>query len=82
MSSDTYFKVAKLISEQLNLDEKKISNEVSFDSLGADSLDQIEILMRTEEIFNIEISDSEAEKISCVKHLVECVDKNVKDNSL
>lgn len=69
------FKVAKLISEQLEKNEKEISLDCSFDQLGADSLDQIEILMRTEELFNIFITDEDANKIICANDLVKCVNQ-------
>jgi acyl carrier protein len=75
MVPETYVKVAKLIAEQLNIEESKVSHNISFDALGADSLDQIEILMRSEEVFNIEISDEESENIVCVKDLVDCIEK-------
>ncbi len=82
MSADQiYIKVAKIISDKFLLDENKISQNVTFDALGMDSLDQFEILMRTEESFNIEISDEESEKIFCVKDLVDCVkNKSVQKN--
>ena len=40
--------------------ENNIKLNQSFEELGADSLDQIEILMRTEEMFNIFITDKRA----------------------
>ena len=80
--SETYIKVAKVIAEQLPVDENKISLDVTFDSLGADSLEQIEILMKVEEIFNIEISDEEADKVTFVKDLVTCIDRVISKNSI
>lgn len=80
-NNEIYIKVAKVITEQLTIEENKISENVTFDFLGADSLDQIEILMRVEEIFNIEISDEESENVSCVKDLVSCIDRVISKNS-
>lgn len=76
-NNEIKFKVAKLISEQLEKKENEISLDSSFDQLGADSLDQIEILMRTEELFNIFITDQDAVKITCANDLVKCVDQLV-----
>ncbi|MDR3646617.1 MAG: acyl carrier protein [Candidatus Babeliales bacterium] len=76
-NNEISFKVAKLIAEQLEKSEKEISLDCSFDQLGADSLDQIEILMRTEELFNIFITDQEAVKIRCANDLVNCVHEQV-----
>lgn len=78
-NNDVYFKVAKVIAEQLNISDDKIVEDLSFDNLGADSLDQIEILMKVEELFNIEIDDDMSEKIMYVKDLVNCVN-NVRQN--
>lgn len=77
--NEIYFKVAKVISEQLKVDETNISHDTSFDNLNADSLDQIQILMRVEELFNIEISDQAASTVICVKDLVTCVNQSLKN---
>lgn len=77
--NEIYFKVAKVISEQLKVDETNISHDTSFDNLNADSLDQIQILMRVEELFNIEISDQAASTVVYVKDLVTCVNQSLKN---
>ncbi|HOQ08180.1 MAG TPA: acyl carrier protein, partial [Clostridiales bacterium] len=46
------------------------------DDLGADSLDIVELIMALEEEFDIEIPDSEAEKISTVGDAVEYIKNN------
>ncbi len=43
------------------------------DDLGADSLDTVELVMAFEEEFDIEIPDTDAEKISRVKEAVEYI---------
>lgn len=77
MESDTKFKVAKIISEQANLQQDNINEERTFEQLGLDELDQIEIVMKVEELFHIEITDDEVSKILCVKDLISCVNKNI-----
>jgi len=62
------------VAEQLNRKESEINHEHSLEFLGADSLDQIEILMKTEEVFSVEISDTQSEKIFFIKDLVKCVE--------
>lgn len=70
-------KVKKIIAEQLGVDEDEITMESSFiDDLGADSLDIVELIMALEEEFDIEIPDSEAEKISVVGDVVEYIKNN------
>jgi len=56
-------KVKQIISEQLGVDEAEVTPSASFtDDLGADSLDQVELVMALEEAFNLEIADEDAEK--------------------
>ena len=70
-------RIKKIICEQLEVNEKDIVPEASFvDDLGADSLDQVELIMAMEEEFDISISDEEAEKIVTVRHAIEYVEKN------
>ena len=61
-----------LFADVLNIEVDEIKLESRFvDDLGADSLDIFQIIMGIEEIFDIEIDNSEAEKISTVKDAVE-----------
>jgi len=70
-------KVKKIVVEQLGVEEEDISMEASFiDDLGADSLDIVELIMALEEEFDIEIPDSEAEKISTVGDAVDYIKNN------
>lgn len=70
-------KVKKLIVEQLGVEEDDIAMESSFiDDLGADSLDIVELIMALEEEFNLEIPDSQAEKIATVGDAVTYIKEN------
>jgi len=70
-------KIKKIICEQLEVDEKDVVPEASFvDDLGADSLDQVELIMAMEEEFGISIADEEAEKIATVRNAIEYIEKN------
>ncbi len=67
-------RVIKIICEQLDVKEKDVSLDSSFvEDLGADSLDQVELIMAMEEEFGISISDEEAEKITKVRDAVEFI---------
>jgi acyl carrier protein len=69
-------KVKKIICEQLEVNEEDVVPEASFvDDLGADSLDQVELIMAMEEEFGISISDEEAEKIATVRDAIEYIQK-------
>jgi len=71
----TFEKVKKIIVEQLGVDEAEVTPEASItDDLGADSLDQVELVMAFETEFNIDIPDDEAEKIKTVGDAVTKID--------
>jgi len=71
----TFDKVKKIIVEQLGVDESEVTPEASItDDLGADSLDQVELVMAFETEFIIDIPDEEAEKIKTVGDAVARID--------
>ncbi len=75
MASDTFDRVKKIIVEQLGVEENEVTTEASItDDLGADSLDQVELVMAFETEFGIDIPDEEAEKIKTVGDAVQKVD--------
>ena len=60
--SETLNRVKKVVSDKLSVEVGKINEESSIvDDLGADSLDQVELVMAFEEEFNCEIPDEIAE---------------------
>jgi acyl carrier protein len=72
-------KVKGIIVEQLGVDEDQVTEDASFvDDLGADSLDQVELVMALEEEFGIEIPDEDAEKITRVKEAVSYIQEHSK----
>ena len=69
-------KIKGIICEQLNVSEEDVVPGASFvDDLGADSLDQVELIMAMEEEFDISIPDEDAEKIGTVKDAIEYINK-------
>lgn len=74
--SDVVEKVKKIISEQLDVPEDDVVLDASFvDDLGADSLDQVELIMAMEEEFDISIPDEDAEKIATVQDAIDYINK-------
>jgi acyl carrier protein len=72
-------KVKQIISEQLGVDENEVTPSASFvDDLGADSLDQVELVMALEEHFGVEIPDEDAEKLRTVQDAIGYIDKHAK----
>ena len=73
-SEEVYDKVKEIIVEQLGVNEENVTMQASFiDDLSADSLDIVELVMNIEEKFDLEIPDSEAEKIATVEDVVEYI---------
>jgi acyl carrier protein len=64
-------KLTTILVEQLGCDADKITDEATLEDLGADSLDNLEVVMAVEEEFGINIEDDEAEKITTVGQMVE-----------
>lgn len=52
-------KLAALLSEQFGVDVDSITMDTSFEDLGADSLDIVEMTMAVEEEFGLEDMDEE-----------------------
>ena len=74
---EIFEKVKVIVVEQLGVEEEKVTKEATFvDDLAADSLDIVELVMRIEEKFDIEIDDSEAEKIVTIGDVVEYIKNN------
>lgn len=71
----TIEKVIKLLAEHLEMDESEINENSTFDDLGIDSLDAVEIMMEMEDEFGIEIKPAEAGK--SVKDLSAYIDSKI-----
>ena len=77
MSTDTLERVKKVVVQQLSVEEPEVTLNASFtNDLGADSLDQVELVMAFEEEFGVEIPDEEAEKIVTVQDAVSYIEAN------
>ncbi|MRJ07252.1 MAG: acyl carrier protein [Epsilonproteobacteria bacterium] len=77
--AEIFEEVKKIIKEQLNISEEEIKPESKFvEDLGADSLDIVELMMSLEEKFQIEIPDSEAEKMQTVQDVVNYIKEHLK----
>ena len=68
----TLEKVKELLAEHLEMDAAEITEATTFEDLGVDSLDAVEIMMEMEDEFVIEIKPAEAGK--SVKELVAYID--------
>ena len=71
-------RVKKIVCEQLGVKEEEVTTESSIvNDLGADSLDTVELVMASEEEFETEIPDEEAEKITTVQQAIAYIEANL-----
>lgn len=67
--------VKEVVVEQLNVNPDEVKEESKFvEDLGADSLDVVELVMALEEKFDIEIPDTDAEKIATVGDAIKYIE--------
>ena len=77
--SEVADKVKKIVVDQLGVSEEQVTPEAKFiEDLGADSLDQVELVMALEEEFHSEIPDEEAEKLKTVGEAIAYIENNKK----
>jgi acyl carrier protein len=70
---DTADKIIAVIVEKLDIDPSVIQMTSTLQDLGADSLDMVEIIMKIEETFDIEINDEAVEKLHNVQDVINYV---------
>jgi acyl carrier protein len=72
----TQERLNKLVAEHLDVPEADVKPDSTFISLGADSLDQVELVMAFEDEFGVEIPDEEAEQITTAGKALEWLTKH------
>ena len=71
-------KVKEIVVNQLGVSPDQAIPEAKFiEDLGADSLDQVELIMALEEEFGADIPDEDAEKLTTVGDAIKYVEENV-----
>ncbi len=71
----TFDDVKAVVVEQLSIDADTVKMESKIiEDLGADSLDVVELIMALEEKFEVEIPDSDAEKLIKIEDVVNYID--------
>ena len=76
--NDILKKVIEITCDQMGVQEHEIDPEANImDSLRADSLDMVEIIISVEDEFNIEIPDEDAEVLFTINDVVEYVERKL-----
>lgn len=71
-------RIKRVVVDTLNVKDEQVTNEASFrDDLGADSLDQVQLVMNLEEEFkdliNGEIPEADAEKLNTIGEVIKYI---------
>ncbi|KAL5156046.1 Acyl carrier protein 1, chloroplastic [Glycine soja] len=79
---ETVEKVCKIVKKQLAMPETDVvTGESKFATLGADSLDTVEIVMALEEAFGIAIEEDSAQSIATVQDAADLIEEIVQKSS-
>lgn len=62
--------IVAIVAEQLSKKKEEIDAAATLDSLGMDSLDRVEVVMRIEEEFGVELSDEKVDTICTLDDLI------------
>lgn len=74
---EIFQKLKTIVVDQLGVNEENVTMEATFvDDLAADSLDIVELVMTIEEKFDLEIPDSDAEKIVTIGDVVKYIEEH------
>lgn len=76
--SDISYKIKHIISENLNVAVSDINANSTFQSLSADSLDKVELILEFENEFNISFADEETENIATVQNVINLIEHKIK----
>ncbi len=75
MSEELTQRILKVIADSQKLPPEKVTIDSTFEELGIDSLDGVNILFALENEFNINIPDEGVQGIRSIRQMVEALDK-------
>lgn len=72
----TFQQIQEIIRTQLEIEANRICMDTTFDELGADSVDMVDLAMTIEDEFQIEVTEEALEQMHCVSDFVNYIDKH------
>lgn len=72
--STTYERVAQVVADTLEVDIEDINEDTSFDDLGADSFDRLELITSLEDELNLELDEDILAKIETIGDAVDAIE--------
>ena len=71
MSEEVFDKIKELIVTKKGVEAEKVNIDSSFEELGMDSLDAVELVADMEEIFDVNIPNTELQNFKTIRQAVE-----------
>ena len=75
MTEEIFAKIVELLAQTKGVDPATITMDMTFDQLGMDSLDSLDLVSELEEAYNVTIPNQEVLKIKTVRQAVESLEK-------
>ncbi|MGX7106835.1 acyl carrier protein [Hutsoniella sourekii] len=75
MNQQIFNDVKSMIVERFGVQDESVTESMSFDDLGADSLDIVELVMELEDKYNIQFEDDKIEKLNTIGDAVNYIDQ-------
>lgn len=72
--ADIFQKVKEIVADAIDVDASTITEATSFDDLGADSLDRLELVTSFEDEFDATMDDAVLEKIQTIGDAVDAIE--------
>lgn len=71
--NDVFEKVAEAVAETMDVDVDGLTEETTFESLSADSLDRIELVTTLEDVFDASLDDDSLVSIQTLGDAVDAI---------
>lgn len=72
---DTFEKVCDIISRRFEINEVKISTDTTWEEIGADSIDLVDLISEIEDEFELSIPDDAIEDLKTVGDVAKFIDE-------
>lgn len=80
--NEVFERVRRVVSENQQIEPQKITIDSTFEELGIDSFDGVNLLFGIESEFDIQVSDEDAKKLRGIRDVVEGVERLTADRAV
>ena len=71
---DTFEQVCALMKERFELTDDMLSPDTTWEDIGADSIDLVDLISELEDAFDVSIPDEAIENLKTVGDIAACID--------